>query len=58
MKYLLLGIGILLGLLIIILLIRTWLFVDKTNYNRNIKIDEELDDTRVLQLLCYKVEKM
>ena len=41
MQYLLPGIGILLGLLIIILLIRTWLFVDKTNYNRNIKIDEE-----------------
>ena len=44
MKYLLLGIGILLGLLIIILLIRTWLFVDKTNYNRNIKIDAQKDD--------------
>ena len=44
LKYSLIGIGGLIGLLILIILIKTFLFIDKTNYNRNVKLDAEKDD--------------
>ena len=56
MEQALIGLGGFVLLLILIILIKTLLFVDKTNYNRDVKIDFEKDDVvyKLGQLLKVK----